>query len=205
MRSKPVSSILLWPLHQLLPPDSCPIWVLVLEQWCGSVSQISPFLSKLLLVMVLLLSNSDPKHNKGAKNWDHKGNWSSILEAPDLPVCDYWQGTEKLPFKSTHLIVWLFDQMEWPVRTLGIEPSPCREWQAAGTVLEKKDKLSSLALLACVGVMLVSEGHHPVTDAQGTGNYGSGGPHWQRIGRICGSETDNLLSVKSGFLAFPLG
>ena len=25
MKSKPVSNILLWPMHQLLPPGSCPV------------------------------------------------------------------------------------------------------------------------------------------------------------------------------------
>jgi hypothetical protein len=42
-----------WPLHKLLPPGSCHVWVLVLtsfneELWCGSVSQINPFLPKML-------------------------------------------------------------------------------------------------------------------------------------------------------------
>ena len=41
--SKPVSSTPPWPLHQLLPPSSCPVGVPVLtpfddEQQCGSVS-----------------------------------------------------------------------------------------------------------------------------------------------------------------------
>ena len=33
VKSKPVSNIPPWPLHQLLPPDSCPIWVPVLQWW----------------------------------------------------------------------------------------------------------------------------------------------------------------------------
>jgi hypothetical protein len=41
--SEPVSSTPPWPLHQLLPSSSCPVWVPVLisfgdEQQCGSVS-----------------------------------------------------------------------------------------------------------------------------------------------------------------------
>ena len=51
--SKPVSNIPPWPLHQLLPPGSCPVWVPVLtsfsdELWYGSVNQINPFFSKSL-------------------------------------------------------------------------------------------------------------------------------------------------------------
>jgi hypothetical protein len=53
MASKPVSSTHTRPLHQLLPPGSCPVWVPVLtsfsdELWYGSVNQINPFFSKSL-------------------------------------------------------------------------------------------------------------------------------------------------------------
>ena len=46
MRSKPVSSTPPWPLHQLLPPGSCPAWVSVLislnnEQQYGSMNWIN--------------------------------------------------------------------------------------------------------------------------------------------------------------------
>ena len=48
MMSEPVSSTPPWPLHQLLPPGSCPVCVPVLTSFSdGSVSQINPFLSKL--------------------------------------------------------------------------------------------------------------------------------------------------------------
>jgi hypothetical protein len=51
--SKPVSSTPPWPLHQLLSLDSCSVWVPVLISFndglhCGSVSQINPFIPKLL-------------------------------------------------------------------------------------------------------------------------------------------------------------
>jgi len=43
-----------WPLHHLLPPSSCPVWVPVPtsfgdEQKCGSVGWINPFIPNLLL------------------------------------------------------------------------------------------------------------------------------------------------------------
>ena len=54
-----------WRVIQLLPPASCSVWVLVLtsfkdEQWCRSISQVNPFLPKLLwswrffLTMIIL-------------------------------------------------------------------------------------------------------------------------------------------------------
>ena len=51
MGSKLVNSILLWVLHQFLPPSSCPVWVPVLisfrdEQWCGS--QMNHFLPQVV-------------------------------------------------------------------------------------------------------------------------------------------------------------
>jgi hypothetical protein len=52
MESKPVSSTPPWPLHQLLPPGSCPVFVSSLtsfsdEERYGNVSQRSkPFPSK---------------------------------------------------------------------------------------------------------------------------------------------------------------
>ena len=59
MRSKPVSSTLPWPPHQLLPPGSCPVWVPVLtsfddEQQYGSISQRNPFLSNLVFSYVFI-------------------------------------------------------------------------------------------------------------------------------------------------------
>ena len=52
-RSKLVSSPPPRPLHQLLPPGSCPAWVPVLTSfdhklWSGSIRQINPFLPELL-------------------------------------------------------------------------------------------------------------------------------------------------------------
>jgi hypothetical protein len=60
--SKPVSSTPPWPLHQLLPPSSCPVWVPGLtsfgdEHQCGSVSWITPFLPSLLLGHDVLCRN----------------------------------------------------------------------------------------------------------------------------------------------------
>ena len=53
MGNKPDSSIPLLPLHQVLPPGSCPVCVPVLtffndEQCCGNISQIRIFLPKSL-------------------------------------------------------------------------------------------------------------------------------------------------------------
>ena len=52
--SKPVSSIPPWPLHQFLPPGSCPVWIPVLtsfddEQQCVNVRWINSFIPNLLL------------------------------------------------------------------------------------------------------------------------------------------------------------
>lgn len=48
-----VNSTTPWPLHQLLPPGFCPVWIPVLtsfsdKQQCGSVSWINPFFPRLL-------------------------------------------------------------------------------------------------------------------------------------------------------------
>ena len=53
MMSKPESSTLPWPLHQLLSPGSCPAWVLVQTSfddklWCGSISHMNLFFPNLL-------------------------------------------------------------------------------------------------------------------------------------------------------------
>jgi hypothetical protein len=63
--SKLVSSIPPWPLHQLLPPSSCPVWVPLLtsfddEQQCGSVSRINFFFPNLLLGHDVLCRNGNP-------------------------------------------------------------------------------------------------------------------------------------------------
>jgi hypothetical protein len=52
-----LGSLVSLPLHQLLSPDSCLVWVRPLtsfsdEQWYGSVSQIGPFLLNLILTMM---------------------------------------------------------------------------------------------------------------------------------------------------------
>ena len=67
MGSKQVSSIPPWPLHQLLPPGSCPAGVPVLtyfgnEQQRGSVSQINPLIANLLAwcFVVATLTKTDP-------------------------------------------------------------------------------------------------------------------------------------------------
>ena len=65
-RSKPVSSIPPWPLQQLLPPASCPIWIPVLtyfgdEQQCGGISWINPFLPRLILGHDVLCRNTNPE------------------------------------------------------------------------------------------------------------------------------------------------
>ena len=65
MGKMPVSSAPLWPLHQPLPPDCCPVWIPVPipfkdEQQYGSVSQINPFLPKLLFGHGVLLQPEKP-------------------------------------------------------------------------------------------------------------------------------------------------
>ena len=54
VRSKPVSNTPPWPLHQLLPPSSCPVWVLpwLPSGWTVTGSIIHTFLLKLVLAMV---------------------------------------------------------------------------------------------------------------------------------------------------------
>ena len=71
MRSKQVRNS---PLHQLLPPGSCPVVVLMLasydgELWCGSASWINPLLHTLLLVMVFHRRSSSPSWDI---QWDRK-------------------------------------------------------------------------------------------------------------------------------------
>lgn len=61
MKNKPVSSTPPWPLH--------PIWVPGLTyfddvQCCGRESQMNPFYSNLLLVMVFYCSNSHPNYRQ---------------------------------------------------------------------------------------------------------------------------------------------
>lgn len=51
--NKPLNSTPPWLLHQLLSPDSCPVWISVLtsfddECWYGSINQINPSLPNLL-------------------------------------------------------------------------------------------------------------------------------------------------------------
>jgi hypothetical protein len=63
--SKSLSSTSPWPLHQLLPPSSCPVWVPVLtsfgdEQQCGSVRWINPFLPNFFLGHHVLRGNRNP-------------------------------------------------------------------------------------------------------------------------------------------------
>lgn len=65
-RSKPISSSFQSPL-QLLPPGSCAGWVPVLlafkdELWYRLMSEMNPFLPKLLLIMAIHHSNSNPKY-----------------------------------------------------------------------------------------------------------------------------------------------
>ena len=52
-RNKPVNRTLPWPLHQLLPPGSCLVWVPVCiffydKQRCGHVNLINTFILKFL-------------------------------------------------------------------------------------------------------------------------------------------------------------
>ena len=67
MWSKPVSSTPPWPLRQFLPPGSCPVRVPVFaafgELLHRTVSEVNPFLPKLLLVMVFHHSNSNLRHS----------------------------------------------------------------------------------------------------------------------------------------------
>jgi hypothetical protein len=68
MKSKPLSSTPPWPLHQQLPPGSCPVWVPVLnpftdEQQCGNVTWNQPFLLQVALIMVFHHSNRNPNWN----------------------------------------------------------------------------------------------------------------------------------------------
>jgi hypothetical protein len=83
--SKSVSSI---PLHQLLPPGSCPAWVPASiafddEPLHRTVSEMNPFLTKLLLVVVFyhkkksVLNRLSTRHQRSlflaqciAQNWD---------------------------------------------------------------------------------------------------------------------------------------
>ena len=61
-----------WPLHQPLPPGSCPAWVPVLtsfndEQCCGSISLINPFYANLLwswcfITAIEALTGTSSKH-----------------------------------------------------------------------------------------------------------------------------------------------
>ena len=65
MESKPVNSTPPLPLHQVLPPGSCPAWVPDLtalddELLYGTVSIINPFLPQGAWVMVFYHSNSNP-------------------------------------------------------------------------------------------------------------------------------------------------
>jgi hypothetical protein len=64
LRNKPVSSTHLWPLYWLQPPGSHTVEVSALaafddELLYRSMSEINPFLSKLLLDMVFYHSNSN--------------------------------------------------------------------------------------------------------------------------------------------------
>ena len=91
-RREPVSSTPPWPLHPLLPPGSCHAWVPVLtsfsdEQWCGSVSQINLYLSKLLwsrcfitAIKTLRISRLAPQSTMAlvltCSSWPASSNWT---------------------------------------------------------------------------------------------------------------------------------
>lgn len=64
-KSTPISSIPPWSLCHLLPPGSCPVYVISLTSfedglWCGSLSQINSFLPNSMLVTVFHHHNSNP-------------------------------------------------------------------------------------------------------------------------------------------------
>jgi hypothetical protein len=56
VRSKLIEGTPLWPLHELLPPGSCPVgflpWLLSMEYDSGCVSRVNPLLPKLLMAMM---------------------------------------------------------------------------------------------------------------------------------------------------------
>ena len=72
-RSKPVSSTPVWPLHHLLPPGSCTVWVPVLisfnEQRCGSVSQIKQFSLPFAFYHGISSQQQNPRHFPTSLLW----------------------------------------------------------------------------------------------------------------------------------------
>ena len=95
---KPVSSTPLWPLHQLLPLGSCPVWVPVQtsssddEQQCGSVSQINPFLPNLLCGHEVSLQQQKPQLRQYT-NWKHKEERG--MAAATVPSTSSFWGTHR--------------------------------------------------------------------------------------------------------------
>lgn len=74
-----------WPLHQLMLLGSCLAWVPVLtsfsdKQWYGSLTQINPFLPRLLLVMVFYHSSKNITKKKKEKNITKTETGTRIVE-----------------------------------------------------------------------------------------------------------------------------
>jgi hypothetical protein len=103
MKNKPESSPPPWPLHQLLPPGSCPVWVPALaffsdKQWCGSVNQANPFLPSLFWVLVSPQSNSNL--TQVGWHWVTKATSLDLMHhLRDCPVHREWIHSSTRPQK----------------------------------------------------------------------------------------------------------
>lgn len=103
-------------------PSFLSIWIPVLTsfsngQWCGSVSQINPFLPNLLLVMVFPPSNRNPKTHPqtDGPGFYKKAVWASHRGKP-LSTTTSWLLNQLLPPGSCPFwgpVLIFFDDEQW--------------------------------------------------------------------------------------------
>jgi hypothetical protein len=121
--NKPISSTPPWPLHQLLPPSSCPLWAPVLtslgdEQQCESVSWINPFLPPPQKKRNSFLSWQTSKECFNSKNDIHVFHNLLVMtpkissESTDIKIITHY--SSEISYEvATKMILWVGATTTW--------------------------------------------------------------------------------------------